>query len=176
MVSSEATTQIEPTSPMLLPTIYTTPTFPSNSSASSGADNFFLSSPSSWNSFNLSSILGSPQFPLTPASSPSSDYITSLFEPNSPASSMYPGLTTPISVTVILSSRSKPRERIVYRMDPEYEEALASLADECFLHQYHGVYYNIPAAVNPAVQVHFYTVTKGTHIGVFNRWYVAFSS
>ena len=61
-------------------------------------------------------------------------------------------------------------------MDPEYEEALASLADECFLHQYRGVYYNIPAAVNPAAQVHFYTVTKGTHIGVFNWWYVAFSS
>ena len=57
-------------------------------------------------------------------------------------------------------------------MDPEYEEVLASCADKCFLHQYHSIYYNIPAKLNPKAQ--FYCVTKGTHIGVFNRWYVDF--
>ena len=53
-------------------------------------------------------------------------------------------------------------------MDPEYEEVLASCADECFLHQYCSMYYNISVRMNSKAQ--FYLVTKGTHIGIFNGW------
>ena len=57
-------------------------------------------------------------------------------------------------------------------MDPDYEEALVLFADECFLQQFCSCYYNIPVVVDPTIS--FYCMTKGTHIGVFNWWYVAY--
>ena len=171
----EATTLVEPTSPIPLKSIiYATAVFPSSPSASSGTGPIVPSSPSSWDTFGLHSSFGSPepQLPLMPATSPTSAYIDKLLDPTLAASSMWTGPTMPIAFTLIMSPRSKPKEYIIYHTDPEYEEALASCVDECFLHQYHSIYYNIPAKLNPKAQ--FYCVTKGTHIGVFNGWYVDF--
>ncbi|KIM51870.1 hypothetical protein SCLCIDRAFT_33093 [Scleroderma citrinum Foug A] len=105
-----------------------------------------------------------PQLPLTPATSPTSAYIDELLDPTPPAT----GPTTPIAVTLITLPRSKPKDYIIYYTDPEYEEVLTSCADKCFLHQYCGMYYNIPARMNSKAQ--FYLMTKGTHIGIFNGW------
>ncbi|KIM53375.1 hypothetical protein SCLCIDRAFT_31926 [Scleroderma citrinum Foug A] len=165
----EATAHVEPTSPIPLSTIYTSPAFPSSPSASSGTGSAIPSSPSSWDTFGLRSSFGSPQsqLPLTLATSPTSAYIDELLDP-APPTSTYTGPTTPIAVTLITSPRSKPKEHVIYYMDLEYEEALASCADECFLHQYCGLYYNIPMRINSKAQ--FYCVTKGTHIGIFNGW------
>ena len=166
---------VDPTSPIpLKSTIYTMPAFPSSPSASSGTGPIVPSSPSSWDMFGLHSSFGSPepQLPLMPATSPTSAYINELLDPTLPTSSTWTGPTMPIAFTLIMSPRSKPKEYIIYHTDPEYEEALASCVDECFLHQYHSIYYNIPVKLNPKAQ--FYCVTKGTHIGVFNRWYIDF--
>ena len=63
-------------------------------------------------------------------------------------------------------------ECVIHPTDLEYEEALASFADECFLQQFCGSYYNVPVVVDPTTS--FYCMTKGTHIGIFDRWYVAY--
>ena len=147
------TAPVEPTGPTPASIMYTTPLFPS--------------SPSSTNTFGISSSLGSLPLPLTLAASPTSEYIDELLGPASPTPSMYTGLTTPICVTIITSLRSKHKDYIIYHTDPAYEEARASLADDSFLHQYRGCYYNIPAVVD--TKTAFYCVTKGTHIGVFNQ-------
>ncbi|KIM56182.1 hypothetical protein SCLCIDRAFT_29811 [Scleroderma citrinum Foug A] len=166
-ISLEATALVEPTSPVpCKSTIYKTPTFPSSLSASSGASPIVPSSPSSWDTFGLHSSFESsqPQLPLTLATSPTSPYIDELLDPTPPAT----GPTTPIAVTLITSPRSKPKDYVIYYTDPEYEEALTSCADKCFLHQYRSMYYNIPVRMNSKAQ--FYLVTKGTHIGIFHRW------
>ena len=162
---------VEPTSPIPLSMIYTMPVFPSSPSASSGTGSAIPSSPSSWDTFRLHSSFGSPQSQLPLATSPTSAYINKLLDP-APPTSTYTGPTMPIAITLIMSPQSKPKEHVIYYTDLEYEEALASCADECFLHQYRSLYYNIPARINSKAQ--FYCMTKGTHIGIFNGWYVGF--
>ncbi|KAL4076553.1 hypothetical protein V8B97DRAFT_2021916 [Scleroderma yunnanense] len=144
-------------------------TYPSTPSASSGSDPTNLSSPSSLGVFRLHSIIGSHQHKLllTLATSPMLD--DELFIATPLVSPMHTeGPTTPINVSLIMSFGYNLKPYIVYHSDTEYKEVVASLADECFLYQCHGVFFNI--SVRTDTKSHFYCVTKGSHIGIFNGW------
>ncbi|KAG1738072.1 uncharacterized protein EDB91DRAFT_1249369 [Suillus paluster] len=60
---------------------------------------------------------------------------------------------------------------VIYEGGPGFQAAANAMADECFLHQYLGVYYNIPApGKRPAEGPPFFYVTCGHFIGVFSSW------
>ena len=145
-------TKVEPT----VSSTHNTATFPSSPSASSSNSLALLSSPSSWQTFRCHSNVGNNTLPLTLATSPASarallcDFLVQT-PPVSPAQTGSP--TTPITVRQMTSFRSTPTSYALYHTDPQYNEALASLADKCFLYQYLGVFYNISVKTNSKAEV-----------------------
>ncbi|KIM50252.1 hypothetical protein SCLCIDRAFT_34474 [Scleroderma citrinum Foug A] len=160
-------TKVEPT----VSSMHNTTTFLSSPSASSSNSLALLSSPSSWQTFRHHSNVGNNTLPLTPATSPASagallhDFLVQT-PPVSPAQTGSP--TTTIAVRQMTSFHSTPMSYALYHTDPQYNEALASLVDECFLYQYLSIFYNILVKTNS--KAHFYCVIRGKHISIFNGW------
>lgn len=83
--------------------------------------------------------------------------------------------TSPLVVPVdrAASTASTPDFYDIYEHTPGFKEAANAMADECFLHCYKGVYYNIPASGNRRpTGPPFYVVTRGRHVGVIAGWWV----
>ncbi|OJA13210.1 hypothetical protein AZE42_12725 [Rhizopogon vesiculosus] len=77
--------------------------------------------------------------------------------------------TSPLIVAVdrAASTATIPDIYDIYEHTPAFQEAADALADECFLHCYKGVYYNIPASGNKCpTGPPFYVITRGRYIGV----------
>jgi hypothetical protein len=96
--------------------------------------------------------------------------IYDIFEIDSP---YYVHCTSPRLVPVdrAASTASTPDFYFIYEHTPGFQEAANAMADECFLHCYKGVYYNIPASGNRRpTGPPFYVVTRGRHVGVIAGW------
>lgn len=69
------------------------------------------------------------------------------------------------------STASKPDISVIPQDSADFAAAANAMADECYLHQYLGVYYNIPASSKrPTEGPPFFCVTRGHFIGVFSNW------
>jgi hypothetical protein len=85
----------------------------------------------------------------------------------------------PLVIDRAASTASTPDMYDIYEHSPTFQEAANAMADECDLHCYKGVYYNIPAPGNRRPSgPPFYVITRGRYIGVipgwlvFTRWFV----
>ncbi|KAG2043861.1 hypothetical protein BDR03DRAFT_1005075 [Suillus americanus] len=74
---------------------------------------------------------------------------------------------TSIDVNHAVSTAS-PELATIHAGSSNFHDVVRSLADECLLHCYKGVYYNIPAQVKTR-QLLFYVIC-GSHIGVMAGW------
>jgi hypothetical protein len=76
-----------------------------------------------------------------------------------------------VSVNRAASIASTPDIYDIYEHTPAFQEAANAMADECDLHRYKGVYYNIPAPGNRRPSgPPFYVITRGRYIGVIPGW------
>ncbi|KAG2358418.1 hypothetical protein BDR07DRAFT_1489460 [Suillus spraguei] len=64
-------------------------------------------------------------------------------------------------------STAPPNIITVYEGSSDFEDLAQSLADECQLHCYKGVYYNIPVQIK---RKQFFYVVCGSHIGIVAGW------
>ncbi|KAG2111335.1 uncharacterized protein F5147DRAFT_772052 [Suillus discolor] len=64
-----------------------------------------------------------------------------------------------------------PEITAIHEHTAAFLPAAQAMADECFLHHYLGVYYNIPAcSKQPPWNPPFYCVTHGHVVGVLPSW------
>ncbi|KAG2028994.1 hypothetical protein BDR03DRAFT_1018975 [Suillus americanus] len=69
------------------------------------------------------------------------------------------------------STAEYPEILAVHEHTPDFLAASSAMAEECFLHRYLGVYYNIPAhGKQPPWKPPFYCVTRGHVVGVLPSW------
>jgi hypothetical protein len=79
-----------------------------------------------------------------------------------------------LDINIAAYSLGQDQTVIVYDGDDGFVEALDSMADECNLHLYRGVLYNMPYKVLASPP--YYCVSLGPYIGVFTLylWYVCY--
>ncbi|KAG2093336.1 uncharacterized protein F5147DRAFT_779391 [Suillus discolor] len=65
-------------------------------------------------------------------------------------------------------STARPELTVINQNHPRFKNAVRSLADECVLHVYEAIFYNIPVQVKPSQMV--FCVMCGAHIGVVAGW------
>ncbi|KAG1796135.1 hypothetical protein EV424DRAFT_1353251 [Suillus variegatus] len=78
-------------------------------------------------------------------------------------------MTMPFEIPFIIEfSTASPELATIHAGSSNFHDVVRSLADECLLHCYKGVYYNILAQVKTR-QLLFYVI-RGSHIGVMAGW------
>ncbi|KAG1787161.1 uncharacterized protein HD556DRAFT_1449090 [Suillus plorans] len=80
------------------------------------------------------------------------------------------GLRIPSSIQINNAVSTAPPNLItVYQGSSDFQDAARSLADadECRLHCYKGIYYNIPVRIK---RKQFFYIVRGSHIGVVAGW------
>lgn len=80
------------------------------------------------------------------------------FLPDSNSSAIY--------VTLGPYNAKSPSVVIIEESHETFAKVADTMANECFLHYYQGVFYNMPAVPSPSPP--YYCVTRGRYVGVFN--------
>ncbi|KAG2063138.1 hypothetical protein BDR04DRAFT_1123472, partial [Suillus decipiens] len=82
-----------------------------------------------------------------------------------------------ILINNVPSTAAQPDIYEMCQDNPGFQAAADAMADECFLHQYLGMYYNMSVqSKRPVEGPPFFCITRGHFIGVFSSWETALNA